>query len=56
MKSEDIVGKVTHIETIAEGSRIRELLRLRRVHGEGRWKKKKGGKVEYKIKHPIHDK
>jgi hypothetical protein len=79
MKSEDIVGKVTHIETIAEGSRIRELLRLRRVHGEGRWKKKKGlahvrlpggeiiyaevhwyeahgiGKVEYKIKHPVHD-
>ena len=29
MKPEDIVGKVTHIETIAEGSGIRELLRLR---------------------------
>ena len=42
MKAEDIVGLVTSIETIAEGSRIRELARLRRVHGDDRWKRKKG--------------
>ncbi len=42
MKSKDIVGEVTHIETIAEGSRIRELAGLRKVHGEWHWKRKKG--------------
>lgn len=79
MKSAGIVGEVTNIVTIAEGSGIRELPKLRRVHCDGRWKKKNGlahvrlpdgeiiyaevhwyeahgvGKVEYKIKHPIHD-
>lgn len=42
MKPGDIVGKVTHIETIAEGSGIRELLRLKRVYGGHHWRKKKG--------------
>ena len=37
-----LIGKTEAIETIAEGSGIRELNRLRKVCGEGNWKKKKG--------------
>jgi hypothetical protein len=38
----EILGEVTEIETIAIGGSIRELARLRRVHGIGRWRKRKG--------------
>ncbi|MBI2804779.1 MAG: hypothetical protein HYX68_07330 [Planctomycetes bacterium] len=38
----DIVGEITRIETFAVGSSIRELPRLRRVYGAGRWRKRKG--------------
>jgi hypothetical protein len=38
----DILGAITDIETIAAGKAIRELPRLRRVYGQGRWRKKKG--------------
>lgn len=41
-QSIQIVGAVTAMETIAEGSGIRELSALRARHGDGRWKKKKG--------------
>ena len=37
-----IIPPITGIETIAEGASIRELYRLRRQYGPGRWKKKKG--------------
>lgn len=37
-----IVGKVASVETIAEGSGIRELDRLRKRYGVGYWRKKKG--------------
>ena len=37
-----IVSGPTNIETIAVGYRIRELKRLRRIYGSGRWRKKKG--------------
>ena len=37
-----ILGDVTNIETIATGSGIRELARLRKRHGRGRWRKRKG--------------
>lgn len=37
-----LVGKPTRIETIASGSSIRELSRLRKIYGPGRWKKRKG--------------
>jgi hypothetical protein len=37
-----IVGELTGIETIATGSRIRELARLRKLYGRGRWRKRKG--------------
>jgi hypothetical protein len=38
----EIVGEISDIETIAVGNRIRELSRLRRVYGKGRWRKLKG--------------
>lgn len=37
-----IVGPITSQETIAYGPRIREIRRLRRRYGEGRWRKRKG--------------
>jgi len=37
-----IFGEITDVETIATGSGIRELARLRRRYGRGRWRKRKG--------------
>jgi hypothetical protein len=38
----EILGQISDIETIATGSGIREIARLRRLHGRGRWRKRKG--------------
>jgi hypothetical protein len=38
----EIIGKIDEIETIAVGSRIREIARLRKAFGVGRWRKLKG--------------
>lgn len=38
----EIVGVIRQIRTIAVGKRIRELTRLRRAYGPGRWRKRKG--------------
>jgi hypothetical protein len=38
----EILGDITDIETIAVGKAIRELKRLRRQYGTGRWRKLKG--------------
>ena len=38
----DILEEITEIETIAEGSGIREISRLRKLYGHGNWKKMKG--------------
>ncbi len=38
----EIVGEITVVETIAAGRGIRELRRLRRSYGKGRWRKMKG--------------
>jgi hypothetical protein len=38
----EIVGEITQIETIAVGHWIRDLPRLRRLYGTGRWRKLKG--------------
>ena len=38
----EILGPVANSETIATGSGIRELRRLRRKHGLGKWRKMKG--------------
>jgi len=37
-----LVGEIGDIETIAIGNRIRDLRRLRRDYGDGRWRKLKG--------------
>lgn len=37
-----IVGEISQIETFAVGSNIREIARLRKVYGRGRWRKRKG--------------
>ena len=38
----EIIGEVAAAETIASGSGIREIKRLRRVYGKGRRRKRKG--------------
>jgi hypothetical protein len=38
----EIVGKVTDIEPVALGRRIRDLRRLWRAYGRARWRKMKG--------------
>jgi hypothetical protein len=38
----DILGEITNVETIAVGAHIRELTRLERQYGSGRWRKMKG--------------
>ena len=38
----EIVGEIRQTETIAVGTAIRDLPRLRRLYGKGRWRKLKG--------------
>jgi hypothetical protein len=38
----EILGEISRVETFAAGSGIREIARLRRVYGRGRWRKRKG--------------
>jgi len=38
----EIIGQITNIETIAVGRSIREIGRLRKQYGRGRWRKQKG--------------
>jgi hypothetical protein len=40
--SVDIVGRIVGEEVIASGRMIREIDRLRKVYGRGRWRKMKG--------------
>ena len=44
----EIVGDLSGVETIASGSGIRELQRLRKRYGRGRWRKRKGN-VEVRL-------
>ena len=37
-----ILGDITGVEVIATGTAIRDLPRLRRLYGAGRWRKMKG--------------
>lgn len=41
----EIIGDITEVETIAIGASIRELARLRKIYGPGRWRKLKGKAV-----------
>jgi hypothetical protein len=38
----EIVGNLSDVQTIAVSSAIRELPRLRKLYGRGRWRKMKG--------------
>lgn len=38
----EIIGSIRDVETIATSGEIRELRRLRRRYGPGRWRKRKG--------------
>jgi len=38
----EFVGDITHAETFAVGASIREIARLRKRYGRGRWRKRKG--------------
>ena len=38
----EIVGELENVETFATGKGIRELPRLQKLYGKGRWRKRKG--------------
>ncbi len=38
----EIISEITEIDTIAVGSAIRDVARLRKMYGKGRWRKLKG--------------
>ncbi|HYN40467.1 MAG TPA: hypothetical protein VE129_01725 [Thermoanaerobaculia bacterium] len=38
----EVLGPISAVETIAAGSGIREIARLRRAYGPARWRKRKG--------------
>ncbi len=38
----EVIGEITEIEIIAVGNSIRDLERLQKKHGKGRWRKLKG--------------
>ena len=42
VKDFEIIGEITNVEIIATGSSIRVVKRLKRIYGEGRWRKLKG--------------
>jgi hypothetical protein len=38
----EILGPISEVATFATGSGIREIARLRKLYGRGRWRKRKG--------------
>lgn len=38
----EIIGKIENVEIIAIGGGIRDIMRLRKQYGSGRWRKLKG--------------
>ena len=38
----EVIGKVENVEIIAVEGRIRDIMRLRKQYGSGRWRKLKG--------------
>ncbi len=38
----EIIGEIEEIETIAIGGRIRDIMRIQKQYGFGRWRKLKG--------------
>ena len=41
----ELLSEISDVETIAVGNRIRDLRRLRRDYGDGRWRKLKGSAI-----------
>jgi hypothetical protein len=39
----EVLGEITSVQTIAAGRKIRQLERLQKLYGKGRWRKMKGG-------------
>lgn len=37
-----LIGEITNVEIIATGAKIRDIERLRKLYGSGRWRKVKG--------------
>ena len=38
----EIIGSIREPETFTQGSGIREIARLRKIYGQGQWRKRKG--------------
>ena len=38
----EIIGEISHVQTIAVGGKIRDIMRLQKQFGIGRWRKRKG--------------
>lgn len=38
----EIIGEIENIETLAVGGRIRDIMRIQKQYGPGRWRKLKG--------------
>jgi len=38
----EIIGEIEEIETIATGGKIRDIMRIQKQYGPGRWRKLKG--------------
>ncbi|HEV7472959.1 MAG TPA: hypothetical protein VGN90_02850 [Pyrinomonadaceae bacterium] len=38
----EIIGELTEVVTIASGTGVRDRVRLKKVYGPGRWRKRKG--------------
>jgi hypothetical protein len=49
-----IIGAVTVVENIAVGGKIRDVARLRRLYGRGRWRKVKGEAVVELTNGEVH--
>ena len=49
----EICSEITDVETSATGAGIREIARLRRLYGRGRWRKRKGV-AEIKLSDGTH--
>ena len=45
----EVIGPIEEIKIIAVGSRIREIARLRKAFGTGRWRKLKGVACAFKM-------
>jgi len=42
MREFDLIGEITDVEMIARGPGIRDIARLNRQYGKGKWRKLKG--------------